>query len=165
MPSQSSVVRPGWLAFALTALGAVALGGTGAFLLASYRSAALDAAASADAILVRSRAHVVGEELTSLVDEAARLSRLLVSRQRDNGSWTNPAVDVLFAYTGRYRDKDTGLQNNLHRWYDPKTGRWMTEDPIGFEAGDANVNRYCGNGPTMATDPSTMRNRAKTTTP
>ena len=38
--------------------------------------------------------------------------------------------------------------------YDPKVGRWLTEDPIGFDAGDANVYRYVGNSPTNAVDPS-----------
>jgi len=37
-------------------------------------------------------------------------------------SETNSAVDHLFAFTGRPWDEDTGLQNNLNRWYDPKVG-------------------------------------------
>ncbi|MFW6114197.1 MAG: RHS repeat-associated core domain-containing protein, partial [bacterium] len=36
-------------------------------------------------------------------------------------------------YTGRYRDLVTGLQYNRARWYDAHTGRWLSEDPIGFE--------------------------------
>ncbi len=54
-------------------------------------------------------------------------------------SETAAAVDHLFGYTGRAFDDETGLQNNLHRWYDPVTGRWASEDPIGFAAGDANL--------------------------
>jgi hypothetical protein len=42
----------------------------------------------------------------------------------------------------------------MHRWYDPGTGRWISEDPIGFAAGDANLYRYVGNGGTGARDPS-----------
>ncbi len=45
-------------------------------------------------------------------------------------------------------------QNDLNRWYDPNLGRWISKDPIGFEAGDANLYRYVGNGPTSATDPT-----------
>jgi RHS repeat-associated protein len=63
-------------------------------------------------------------------------------------------TDLAFAYTGRMFDSETGLQNNSHRWYDPATGRWISEDPIGFAAGDANLYRYVGNGVTGATDPS-----------
>jgi RHS repeat-associated protein len=63
-------------------------------------------------------------------------------------------VDEAFGFTGRFYDKATGLQNNLHRWYDASTGRWLSEDPIGFGAGDANLYRYVGNSPTMYTDPT-----------
>jgi uncharacterized protein RhaS with RHS repeats len=38
--------------------------------------------------------------------------------------------------------------------YDPTVGRWLTEGPIGFDAGDANLFRYVGNDPTNLTDPS-----------
>ncbi|MEM9828735.1 MAG: RHS repeat-associated core domain-containing protein, partial [Planctomycetota bacterium] len=61
---------------------------------------------------------------------------------------------VFFGYTGRLFDSETDLQNNLNRWYDADTGRWISQDPIGFAAGDANLYRYVGNGPTNATDPS-----------
>src|SRR5262249_32850290 len=40
------------------------------------------------------------------------------------------------------------------RWYDPTTGRFQSEDPMGFAAGDANFYRYAGNDPTGVTDPS-----------
>jgi RHS repeat-associated protein len=62
-------------------------------------------------------------------------------------------VDEAFAFTGRYFDKGTGLQNNLNRWYDPAVGRWLSEDPIGFQAGDANLYRYVENEPTDRIDP------------
>jgi RHS repeat-associated protein len=63
-------------------------------------------------------------------------------------------LDEAFAYTGRLFDLNTGLQNNLNRWYDASIGRWMSEDPIGFAAGDGNLYRYVGNGPVNGTDPS-----------
>ena len=44
--------------------------------------------------------------------------------------------------------------DELHRWYDAGVGRWLSQDPIGFAAGDANLYRYVGNGATNATDPS-----------
>jgi len=66
---------------------------------------------------------------------------------------TNAAVDCLFGYTGRQFDEATGLQNNLNRWYDPKVGRWLREDPIGFQGRDANLYRYVGNSPTIHRDP------------
>ncbi len=41
-----------------------------------------------------------------------------------------------------------------HRWYDAVVGRWLSEDPIGFAAGDGNLYRYVGNGPVGAVDPT-----------
>jgi hypothetical protein len=36
--------------------------------------------------------------------------------------------------------------------FDPKIGRWMSQDPIGFDAGDANLYRYVNNNPTNNRD-------------
>ncbi len=69
-------------------------------------------------------------------------------------SETNSAVDHIFGYTGRDRDEESELQFNRARYYDAAVGRWISEDPIGFEAGDTNVARYVANGATNATDPS-----------
>lgn len=63
-------------------------------------------------------------------------------------------VDTLFGYTGREWDDDVGLQYNRARWYDPTQGRWLSQDPIGFAASDANLYRYVGNSSPNATDPS-----------
>jgi RHS repeat-associated protein len=49
-------------------------------------------------------------------------------------------------------DAELGLYNYRAREYDPGAGRFLGEDPIGFGAGDANLYRYTGNGPTNATD-------------
>ncbi|MDO4630036.1 MAG: RHS repeat-associated core domain-containing protein [Planctomycetia bacterium] len=51
-------------------------------------------------------------------------------------SGTNP---LLFAYTGKAFDTSTQLQNNINRWYDPATGRWLSIDPIDFEGNDTNL--------------------------
>ena len=69
-------------------------------------------------------------------------------------SQTNPstntpaAVDCLFGYTGQAYDPSTGLQNNLDQWYDPIVGGWLSQDPIGFAGGDANLYGYVWNAPT-----------------
>lgn len=67
------------------------------------------------------------------------------------------AVDSEIGYTGREWDDDVGLQHNRARWYDPAQGRWISQDPIGFAAGDVNLYRYVGNGPVDATDPSGLQ--------
>ncbi len=69
-------------------------------------------------------------------------------------SQSDPDHTSLFAFTARPFDPATGLQNNLNRWYEADVGRWLTEDPIGFEAGDANLYRYVHNAPTKWADPT-----------
>ena len=67
---------------------------------------------------------------------------------------TNSAVDLLFGFTGKQLDDATGLQHNLYRWYDSAIGQWMSEDPIGFNAGDENLKRYVGNRVSSVLDPA-----------
>lgn len=59
-----------------------------------------------------------------------------------------------FGFTGREFDPETGLYYYRARYYDPQLGRLISEDPIRFEAGETNLQRYVGNGPTYARDPS-----------
>jgi RHS repeat-associated protein len=59
-----------------------------------------------------------------------------------------------YLYTGREFDATTGLQYNRERWYDPHTGRWLSQDPLGYTAGDSNLYRYVYNSPTNGTDPN-----------
>ncbi|GIW95290.1 MAG: hypothetical protein KatS3mg110_3331 [Pirellulaceae bacterium] len=69
-------------------------------------------------------------------------------------SETNAAVDFLFAYTGREREEESGLFYYRARYYDPAVGRFISEDPLGFAAGDANLTRYVNNSVISHTDPS-----------
>jgi RHS repeat-associated protein len=70
-------------------------------------------------------------------------------------------TDIVFGYTGKYFDETTGLQNSWNRWYSPKMGRFISQDPIGFAAGDANMYRYVGNSSPNATDPSGLDRTVK----
>lgn len=59
-----------------------------------------------------------------------------------------------FRFVGRFggmQDDDTGLTYFWNRWYDSKTGRWVSEDPIRQEGG-VNLYGYVGNGPTNNAD-------------
>ncbi len=64
------------------------------------------------------------------------------------------SVSLRFGYAGREQDSETGLYYNRARYYDPSTGRFISQDPIGFDAGDANLYRYVGNDPMNNTDPT-----------
>jgi RHS repeat-associated protein len=69
-------------------------------------------------------------------------------------SQTNSGVVFRYGYTGRDLDNETGLNYYRARYYDPIVGRFISEDPIGFTAGDANLYRYVGNNSVNATDPT-----------
>jgi RHS repeat-associated protein len=69
-------------------------------------------------------------------------------------SETNPSVDFRYGYTGRERDKETGLNYNRARYYDAATGVFISQDPIEFGGGDANLYRYVKNSTINAIDPS-----------
>jgi RHS repeat-associated protein len=69
-------------------------------------------------------------------------------------SETNSSLgDFDIGFTGKWFDRATGLQWNVNRWYNPAIQRWMSEDPIGFAGGDANLSRYVSSAPTMYVDP------------
>jgi len=57
-------------------------------------------------------------------------------------------------YAGREYDSETGLYYNRARYYDSSSSRFLSEDPRGFSAGDANLYRYAANSPTNFTDPT-----------
>ncbi|MHC4676619.1 MAG: RHS repeat domain-containing protein [Planctomycetota bacterium] len=49
------------------------------------------------------------------------------------------SVENNFRFPGQYYDEETGLQYNYFRFYDPRTGRYLTPDPIGLDVG---INLY-----------------------
>jgi RHS repeat-associated protein len=63
-------------------------------------------------------------------------------------------IDFRYGYTGREADSETGLDYYRARYYDSEVGGFISEDPIGFSAGDTNLRRYVGNSPTNFVDPS-----------
>jgi RHS repeat-associated protein len=54
------------------------------------------------------------------------------------------AGGVSVGFAGGVFDVDTGLTRFGARDYDPVVGRWVSKDPIRFEAGQANVFAYVG---------------------
>jgi RHS repeat-associated protein len=67
---------------------------------------------------------------------------------------TNTTAGDRWKFTGRELDNETGLQFNRARYYNGPDGRWTSQDPLGFGAGDENLYRYVDNSPTNAGDPS-----------
>lgn len=59
-------------------------------------------------------------------------------------------------YTGHLEERDSGLVYAGARWYDPRIGRFMSPDPIGFTVGnEVSFNRYAyaNNNPVAYVDP------------
>jgi RHS repeat-associated protein len=77
-----------------------------------------------------SHARVQGQDLFAELIENGGKAVLRV----DNAQFADP-----YEYTGRPFDDWTGLQNNRARWLNPTTGRFMSEDPIGYAGGDTNL--------------------------
>ena len=67
---------------------------------------------------------------------------------------TDDTIDTRYLFTGREFDDEIGLYYYRARYYDGSIGRFISEDPIGFNGGDANLYRYVGNSPTNAIDPN-----------
>ena len=63
----------------------------------------------------------------------------------------------VYLFNGYRSDGETGLLRpdpTTFRPFGSAIGRWLSIDPIGFDAGDANLWLYVGNNPTNAIDPT-----------
>ncbi len=52
---------------------------------------------------------------------------------------------VPFLFQGQYYDRETGLAYNRFRYYSPKMGMYVSQDPIGLEGGILNLYGYVDN--------------------
>jgi RHS repeat-associated protein len=61
-----------------------------------------------------------------------------------------------FTFVGQYgvSSDGNGLIYMRARYYDPGTGQFASNDPLGFAGGDTNVRRYAGGEPTSLIDPT-----------
>jgi RHS repeat-associated protein len=77
-------------------------------------------------------------------------------------SQTNASVVFRYGYTARELDAESGLQYNRARYLDSFNGRFISEDPISFAGGDANLSRYVWNSPINYTDAVGLEGRGVT---
>ncbi|MBI3663941.1 MAG: transglycosylase SLT domain-containing protein [Acidobacteria bacterium] len=90
--------------------------------------------------------------ITSLTNTSGTVARTYVydsfgQTTASTGSVTNP-----FRYTAREFDPETDFYYYRARYYDRATGRFLSEDPVGF-AGGRNFFVYAGSSPTTLSDP------------
>jgi len=69
---------------------------------------------------------------------------------------TNATNGDRFKFAGMEWDTAIGQYYDRARWYGAAGGRFLSQDPKGFAAGDADLYRYVLNAPTLATDPTGM---------
>jgi RHS repeat-associated protein len=98
-------------------------------------------------------AYHVADHLGSILHVTNATGAVTLSREYD--AWGNllQASGVSgYAFTGREWDAETGLYYYRARYYDPKIGRFISEDPIRFQGG-VNFYAYVANRPTVNVDP------------
>ena len=71
------------------------------------------------------------------------------------GKAETPGLTQPFQYVGQsgVMAEPNGFYYMRARYYDPEVGRFVSEDPIGFEGGDVNLYAYVGGNPVMGIDP------------
>jgi RHS repeat-associated protein len=102
-----------------------------------------------------SMTYFVADALGSIVAETNSAGQVTLARSYDtwgNLDATSAAVGGA-AFTGRWWEPDVQLYDLRARWLDPKLGRFVSEDPVGFRAG-VNFYAYALNNPVRYTDPS-----------
>jgi RHS repeat-associated protein len=84
-----------------------------------------------------------------------------VTLTRQSDAWGNlqtGSTTAGYAFTGREWDPETGLYYYRARYYDPKIGRLISEDPIGFDGG-SNFYAYVEDNPVNLIDPLGLQQR------
>ena len=90
--------------------------------------------------------------ITSLTDGSGQLAASYVYDSFGNLTASTGTITNPFQYTGREFDSETGLYYYRARYYDPASGRFVSEDPVRFKGG-MDFYRYVGNSPTDFIDP------------
>jgi RHS repeat-associated protein len=108
-------------------------------------------------LAMRDQASVVSYYLADHLGSIVQMTNSTgaVTLSRDYDPFGNPLVGAAtagYAFTGREWDPETNLYYYRARYYDPKQGRFLNEDPIGF-GGGVNFYAYVGDNPVNWTDP------------
>jgi RHS repeat-associated protein len=92
--------------------------------------------------------------LGSIVKRTSQAGTVVSEYRYD--AWGNielGAAEPGYSFTGREWDPEAGLYYYRARYYDARLGRFIGEDPIGFDAG-VNFYAYVGGNPTAFADPT-----------
>jgi len=92
------------------------------------------------------------DSVTSLSNSAGALANTYAYDSFGKTTTSTGTITNSFQYTGREFDAESGLYFYRARYYDSNDGRFIFEDPTGFEAGE-NFYRYVHNNSVNSTDP------------
>jgi len=101
---------------------------------------------------------------TSLTSSTGTITQTYNYDTFGNLSGSTGTVVNPLRYTAREFDSETGLYYDRARYYDSQTGRFISEDPIGFNGG-MDVYAYAGNSPATLTDPFGLQGPTTATPP
>jgi RHS repeat-associated protein len=92
--------------------------------------------------------------LGSIVKATDSAGAVTLVRQYDAWGKLQTGVEQAgYAFTGREWDPETGLKYYRARYYEPNSGRFLSEDPLG-QVVDVNLYSYVRNQPSQLIDPS-----------
>jgi RHS repeat-associated protein len=94
--------------------------------------------------------------ITSLSSAAGALTQTYTFDSFGNQTASSGSLTNRFQFTAREFDTESSLYFMRARYFDPASGRFISEDPITF-AGGHDFYTYVGNWPTLFTDPSGLR--------
>ena len=106
--------------------------------------------------------HLIGNDVFAVHTDNLGTPKLLTSTEGETvweATYTplgealisQQAIEFNLRFPGQYADAETGTHYNYQRDYDPRTGRYLTSDPIGLAGGD-NTYAYANNNVLGAID-------------
>ncbi|MGH7592656.1 MAG: RHS repeat-associated core domain-containing protein [Gemmatimonadales bacterium] len=105
-------------------------------------------------------------QLIAIADTAGQLQGSYVGPQYDAGLWNSSG---LTSHAQSFNPRRWAVPGGIdtistfrNRQYDPATGRWLQEDPMGI-AGGVNLYQYTGNDPNSFSDPFGLQSDSSST--
>ena len=92
------------------------------------------------------------DSVSSLSNATGALAQTYTFDSFGNQTASSGSLINSFRYTGRELDSETSLHYMRARYFDPATGKFISEDPIEFKGG-INFYRYARNNPGNLVDP------------
>jgi RHS repeat-associated protein len=91
--------------------------------------------------------------VTSLSSTSGTIGNNTYTYDSYGNTTTSATVANPFRYTGREFDTEAAMYYYRARYYDQNVGRFLSEDPIGFDGTGFNFYTYVANNPTKLIDP------------